>query len=66
MTKEELQSKKIEAENDLRKLEGEVYYLLQNISEIRQRLETVQTEEDAEEFDAYLNSVFGKLEIIDL
>lgn len=66
ITKEKLEARKAEMLNDLKLLMEDMEVLNEEIPKMREELMLVETPEEAEDFDAKLNDVLYKLQVLEL
>lgn len=66
ITKEKLEARKAEMLNDLKLLMEDMEVLNEEIPKMREELMLVETPEEAEAFDAKLNDVLYKLQVLEL
>lgn len=62
----DIESRKILVDRDLRNLEDDVAYIASSIGTLRNELDSVKTEDDAEKFDKRVDEVLEKLKILQL
>nr|DAN31512.1 MAG TPA: Flagella accessory protein C (FlaC) [Bacteriophage sp.] len=61
-----IEARKALVDRDLRKLEDDVADIASSIGTLRNELDSVKTEDDAEKFDKRVDEMFEKLKILQL